>query len=80
MRLLAALALFTQLPEPIRVTSRLVEVNVVARDKNGPVAGLTQGDFILRRSPSPSLPGAKIQSFGFIPTAPINCLPALLRR
>ena len=48
MRLLAALALFTQLPEPIRVTTRLVEVNVVARDKNGPVAGLTQGDFILR--------------------------------
>ena len=29
----------------IRVTTRLVEVSVVVQDKNGPVAGLTKGDF-----------------------------------
>ena len=32
--------------EPIiRVTTRLVEVNAVVRDRKGPVAGLTQADF-----------------------------------
>ena len=35
--------------EPLRVTARLVEVSVVAEDKNGrPVAGLTRDDFTLR--------------------------------
>src|SRR6185295_9515353 len=29
------------------VTTRLVEVNVIVRDKNGPVAGLTKDDFTL---------------------------------
>jgi len=47
----AALALFAQKPAPEqpvnRSNARLVEVNVVVRDKNGPVAGLTQGDFTL---------------------------------
>lgn len=47
-RYVAALVLLGQLPEPIRVTTRLVEVNVVVRDKKGPVAGLTADDFILR--------------------------------
>lgn len=42
------LALLGQLPEPIRVTTQMVEVNVVVRDKNGPVEGLGQDDFILR--------------------------------
>jgi VWFA-related protein len=45
---LAAFALLGQLPEPIRVTTQMVEVNVVVRDKNGPVVGLGQNDFILR--------------------------------
>ncbi|PYT17658.1 MAG: hypothetical protein DMG59_06725 [Acidobacteria bacterium] len=31
----------------IRVTTHLVEVNVIVRDKNGPVAGLTKDDFVL---------------------------------
>lgn len=33
--------------EPIRVTTRLVEVNVVVRDGNGPVRGLTRDDFTI---------------------------------
>src|SRR5215469_4087002 len=33
-----------QLPR-IRVTTRLVEIGVIARDKNGPVSGLTKNDF-----------------------------------
>jgi hypothetical protein len=43
----AALPLLAQLPAPIRVATRLVQVSVVVRDKNGPVAGLTKDDFIL---------------------------------
>jgi VWFA-related protein len=47
--LLPALALSqdaTQTPG-IRVTTRLVQVGVIVRDKNGPVENLTQGDFVL---------------------------------
>lgn len=48
---LAAFALFAQKPAPEqagnRSKSRLVEVNVIVRDKNGPVTGLTQKDFTL---------------------------------
>jgi VWFA-related protein len=47
-RYVTALFLLSQLPQPIRITTRLVEVNVVVRDKNGPVSGLTAEDFILR--------------------------------
>lgn len=36
----------TQTPR-IRVTTRLVQVGVIVRDKNGPVENLTQGDFVL---------------------------------
>jgi VWFA-related protein len=43
-----ALPLLAQVSEPIRVTTRLVEINVVVRDKNGPVGGLLQDDFVLR--------------------------------
>src|SRR5580658_9618066 len=46
--LVAVLAQSPQIPEPIRVTTRLVEVNVAVRDKSGPVTGLTGDDFILR--------------------------------
>ena len=31
--------------DTIRVTTRLVQVNVVVRDKNGPLAGLKASDF-----------------------------------
>ena len=31
----------------IRTSTRLVEVNVIVHDKNGPVADLTKDDFIL---------------------------------
>jgi VWFA-related protein len=45
----AALTLLAQTPVPqqtvIRVTTRLVEVNVIARDKNGPLRDLTRDDF-----------------------------------
>ena len=46
----ALLAIFVtaQAQEPlIRVTTRMVEVNVVVRDKSGPVRGLTRDDFVL---------------------------------
>jgi VWFA-related protein len=47
--LVAAMSLLAQIPAPpIRVTTQMVEVDVVVRDKNGPVAGLLQSDFILR--------------------------------
>jgi len=49
--LVAALAMFAQKPKPEQAakgpTPRLIEVNVVVRDQNGPVAGLTQKDFRL---------------------------------
>ena len=35
-----------QLPK-IGVSTRLVQVNVIVRDKNGPVANLTKGDFVV---------------------------------
>jgi VWFA-related protein len=45
----AAISLLAQIPAPpIRVMTQMVEVNVVVRDKNGPVAGLKQEDFVLR--------------------------------
>jgi VWFA-related protein len=44
----AAVSLLAQIPEPIRVTTQLVEIDVVVRDKNGPVAGLAREDFTLR--------------------------------
>lgn len=45
----AAISLLAQIPAPpIRVTTQMVEVDVVVRDKNGPVAGLTREDFVLR--------------------------------
>jgi VWFA-related protein len=34
-------------PPEFTVSSRLVQVNVVVRDRNGPVSGLTKGDFVL---------------------------------
>lgn len=34
-------------PPKIRVSTRLVQVDVIARDKNGPVADLAKGDFVL---------------------------------
>lgn len=48
MILLLAALVSAQLPQPIRVTTEMVEVNVVVRDKNGPVSGLQQDDFVLR--------------------------------
>src|SRR3954464_12558061 len=43
----AALAILAAAPlaAQIRVTTRLVEVNVLVRDKNGPVRGLSKSDF-----------------------------------
>src|SRR5271165_6908423 len=37
----------------IRTTTQLVQVNVVVHDKNGPVASLTKGDFILTERGQP---------------------------
>jgi hypothetical protein len=34
-------------PPTISVSSRLVQVAVIARDKNGPVADLTKDDFVV---------------------------------
>jgi VWFA-related protein len=47
---LVPLALASQDPQQtpqIRVATRLVEVGVIVRDKNGPVANLTKGDFVV---------------------------------
>jgi VWFA-related protein len=48
---LLALSLAAQAPTPeqplIRVTTRLVEVNAIVRDRNGPVKDLTKDDFTL---------------------------------
>jgi VWFA-related protein len=43
----AAIAVLAAMPAiaQIRVTTRLVEVNVIVRDKNGPVRGLAKSDF-----------------------------------
>ena len=34
-------------PAVIRSTTQLVEINVIARDSSGPVAGLSKDDFVL---------------------------------
>jgi len=39
------LILWAQDSSTIRVTTRLVQVNVIARDKNGPVSDLKKEDF-----------------------------------
>jgi VWFA-related protein len=44
---LAALTALAQNEAPIRVNTRLVEVDVVVRDANGPVRGLTKRDFTI---------------------------------
>jgi VWFA-related protein len=44
---LLSIALLLAAQPVLRVTTRLVEVSVVVRDKNGPVRGLTQDDFTL---------------------------------
>ncbi len=44
----AAIALLAQKPAPeqaVKSVNRLVEVNVIVRDKNGPIANLTRDDF-----------------------------------
>jgi VWFA-related protein len=44
---LFAAALYAQDQPPIRVNTRLVEVDVVVRNSHGPIAGLTKQDFTL---------------------------------
>src|SRR5260370_31495506 len=34
--------------ETIQVSTHLVQVNVIVRDKNGPVTGLTKDDFVVK--------------------------------
>jgi VWFA-related protein len=56
MKLLCALIALTALAQeqPVfRTGTRLVEVNVVVRDKHGPVAGLTKADFSLADNGNP---------------------------
>src|SRR5262245_54078612 len=49
MRFAAALLFLALLPQNdvIRINTRLVEVDVVVRDKNGPVTGLRKDDFTI---------------------------------
>ena len=47
------LALFVAQKEVIQVDTRLVEVNVVARDKGGPAGNLTPEDLVLVLDPPP---------------------------
>jgi VWFA-related protein len=81
--LLAAGALPGQSPSPIfKTDAKLVQVDVVVRDKNGPVSGLTKQDFTLldngkpqeiavfsvkgRFNPRPR-PSSRIPPFRFLP-------------
>jgi VWFA-related protein len=65
-----------QSQEPlIRVTTRMVEVNVVVRDKGGPVRGLTRDDFVLfdKGKPQPVAAFSSVElraHFGDAPAAP----------
>jgi len=52
----------------IRVATRLVEVGVIVRDKNGPVAGLTKDDFTVLDQGKPQ----KISIFSAVPPPPHN--------
>jgi VWFA-related protein len=47
MLFIATLSLLAQDPNVIRVTTRMVEVNVIVHDRNGPVTGLTRSDFTI---------------------------------
>jgi VWFA-related protein len=57
-----AAGLAAQEPQVIRVNTRMVEVDVVVRSKNGPVADLTQDDFTVFDQGKPQ----KIASFSVI--------------
>ncbi len=74
--LLAAGALPGQSPSPIfKTDTKLVQVDVVARDKNGPVSGLTKQDFTLLDNGKPQ----EIAVFsvkGSIKSAPAGVKPA----
>ena len=65
--LILAVALFAQTPQQplIRVTTRLVEVNAIVRDKGHSVEGLTKDDFILLDNGRPQ----KIEIFSTSSTA-----------
>jgi len=49
------LSIFAAQNDVIRVNTRLVEVDVVVRDKNGPVTGLTKEDFTILDNGKPQL-------------------------
>src|ERR1041384_2966337 len=43
--IIAAVSMAAQETPAIRVNTQLVEISVIVRDKNGPVAGLSKNDF-----------------------------------
>jgi VWFA-related protein len=61
----------------IRVTTRLVEVNVIVRGKNGPVTGLTRDDFtILDKGKEQTIAAFSVTSAHLPPSAAPEPLPA----
>jgi VWFA-related protein len=60
----------------IRVSTRLVEVGVIVRDKNGPVANLTKNDFVvLDRGKPQQISAFSINSAQAVPKSPQPLLP-----
>lgn len=63
----------TQTTQPLRVTTRLVQVSVIVNDKHGnPIAGLTKGDFVVLDDGKPQ----KIQVFSVTTNQPSEYPPA----
>jgi VWFA-related protein len=80
---LAAVTLFSQTPSQqplIRVSTHLVEVSVVVRDKSGPVAGLTAADFSLFDQNKPQkIATFAVNSLQPPPGAPAGTPPAVAK-
>ncbi len=71
----AGLIVLAQDAPTIRVTTRLVEVNVIVRDKGGPVGGLTKEDFTLFEKGK----AREIAAFSMTSAAPSAAPPATVK-
>src|SRR3984957_6016290 len=86
----ALLALATQDPAVFRADTHLVQINVIVRDKNGPVATLNQSDFTITDHGKPrsisifavhkAAVAAPASVEGTPPPAPVNSLNTFSNR